>query len=194
MCNAWNHSTDCDCGFGGDTGGGGWSYINDSWQYRDDDYCRPTTCPVCGGAVYFVRHNGGSVWFDELGPPWDKHGCFDDDSGGRTLRTQLRSSSRSGAALVFGVVLEIKRSLGSDSGWIVARCSDGTVVERWFPNARIPVGQLLIVERHGDEITLTSVNSSTSQGEPGDDWICQNCSHPNSPTAALCEACQQERT
>jgi hypothetical protein len=27
--------------------------------------------------VYWVRHNGGSVWIDELGPPWPKHPCFD---------------------------------------------------------------------------------------------------------------------
>jgi hypothetical protein len=27
--------------------------------------------------VYFVRHNGGSVWFDSLGWPWEKHPCFD---------------------------------------------------------------------------------------------------------------------
>src|SRR5690606_4719403 len=28
--------------------------------------------------VYFVRHNGGSVWLDPpLGPPWFKHACFE---------------------------------------------------------------------------------------------------------------------
>lgn len=40
------------------------------------DQCRLTTCPVCSQNVYFVRHNGGAVWFDELGKPWDKHACF----------------------------------------------------------------------------------------------------------------------
>ena len=40
------------------------------------DACHQTSCPVCGATVYFVRHNGGMVWFDELGQPWDKHGCF----------------------------------------------------------------------------------------------------------------------
>lgn len=38
--------------------------------------CHQTSCPVCGKAVFFVRHNGGAVWFDELGQPWDKHSCF----------------------------------------------------------------------------------------------------------------------
>jgi hypothetical protein len=35
----------------------------------------PVKCRKCGQAVYFVQHNGGSVWFDELGPPWPKHPC-----------------------------------------------------------------------------------------------------------------------
>jgi hypothetical protein len=39
--------------------------------------CCQTTCPHCGGKVYFVRHNNGAVWFQELGKPWEKHPCFD---------------------------------------------------------------------------------------------------------------------
>ena len=39
-----------------------------------------TSCPKCGEEVYFVRHNGGSVWLDPpLGSPWYKHFCFDSD-------------------------------------------------------------------------------------------------------------------
>src|SRR5438046_2499546 len=50
------------------------------YTYNDhDDFCRPTKCPKCGAPVFFVRHNGGSVWFDRLGKPWPKHGCFDDN-------------------------------------------------------------------------------------------------------------------
>jgi hypothetical protein len=40
------------------------------------DVCHKTQCPYCGQKVYFVRHNNGAVWFDELGKPWDKHPCF----------------------------------------------------------------------------------------------------------------------
>jgi hypothetical protein len=47
------------------------------WAWRNEDFCRPTTCPECGEKVYFIRHNGGSVWVDELGWPWPKHACFD---------------------------------------------------------------------------------------------------------------------
>jgi hypothetical protein len=49
------------------------SYSNDN-----EDFCRPTKCPRCGDIIYFVRHNGGSVYFDYLGWPWPKHACFDD--------------------------------------------------------------------------------------------------------------------
>jgi len=42
------------------------------------DRCNQARCPRCGKDVFFVRHNCGSVWFEELGKPWDKHPCFDD--------------------------------------------------------------------------------------------------------------------
>jgi hypothetical protein len=49
--------------------------------------CYPTTCPDCKDAVFFIRHNGGSVWVDPpLGPPWDKHDCMNRENraaGGR---------------------------------------------------------------------------------------------------------------
>lgn len=39
-------------------------------------YTRPTTCPVCGEAVFlFISEHSGRVFFDELGPPWPKHPC-----------------------------------------------------------------------------------------------------------------------
>jgi hypothetical protein len=38
---------------------------------------RELHCPQCGALVFFVRHNGGSVWLDELGQPWPKHPCYD---------------------------------------------------------------------------------------------------------------------
>lgn len=42
-----------------------------------NDICYPTKCPECGAKVFFIRHNGGSVWLDEpLGWPWPKHSCM----------------------------------------------------------------------------------------------------------------------
>lgn len=35
-------------------------------------------CPVCGEDVFFYQNEFGSrVYFDELGPPWPKHPCTD---------------------------------------------------------------------------------------------------------------------
>lgn len=38
------------------------------------------TCPVCGARVFFYQNQLGSrVYFDELGKPWPKHHCTDND-------------------------------------------------------------------------------------------------------------------
>lgn len=98
MCNAWNHSPGCTCAFGGGGyfgGSGGWSspsiqpfayregaFI--SYRYDRSDFCRPTRCPECNEEVFFIRHNGGSVWVNPpLGWPWPKHRhCNDSESTG----------------------------------------------------------------------------------------------------------------
>lgn len=35
------------------------------WTLRNESLCRSTTCPECGQDVFFIQHNGGSVWVDE---------------------------------------------------------------------------------------------------------------------------------
>lgn len=95
-CNAWNHPPGCNCGWGGENYG---SYPTtplptaDDWK-RDTArnklerlnvrsystcYVVPNAaCPVCGQSVYFYANEHGSrVYFNELGPPWPKHGCTD---------------------------------------------------------------------------------------------------------------------
>ena len=170
MCNAWNHPAGCDCGFGGDTGGGGWggwsaaatAPVRTTWRYRDDDYCRPTSCSVCGASVFFVRHNGGSVWFDELGWPWPKHACFDDDNTGYRLRASLTRSSTPSRPAVFGVIIETVASTPGQGGRIVVRCSDGGIIDENFKTTldlREIVGRLVMVERSEDgKIRLVFVN------------------------------------
>jgi hypothetical protein len=76
MCNAYNHPPGCRCGWGGD----GHLGVSSNFQSpidSADKCCHFTSCPKCGQSVFFIRHNGGSVWVDELGPPWPKHPCFD---------------------------------------------------------------------------------------------------------------------
>lgn len=43
----------------------------------EDDFTHRTVCGRCGQApVFFIRHNGGSVFVNHLGRPWPKHGCL----------------------------------------------------------------------------------------------------------------------
>jgi hypothetical protein len=52
-------------------------------HHAPESACYLTRCPICNAAVFFVRHNGGSVWLDgPLGAPWLKHGCFVDSQSG----------------------------------------------------------------------------------------------------------------
>lgn len=98
MCNSWNHSPRCTCGWGGNghlgrsDGGnrayGGYSGIQIP-KYRLGNYSlsqkpfsyesyvnRNAHCRECNASVYFYRSpSGGGVFFDELGPPWPKHSC-----------------------------------------------------------------------------------------------------------------------
>lgn len=58
--------------------------------------CFSTHCPKCSCEVFFIKHNGGSVWIDPpLGPPWYKHTCFDitqDSNGTKSLLEDYRLS------------------------------------------------------------------------------------------------------
>lgn len=102
-CNAWNHESGCKCNFRGGHGGNrGSSPIQvrkltpTQRLARSEPLGRrqfgltPTKCPVCSRPVFFVRpYAGGAVWFDELGPPWPKHGCFNPPKPA-TMRTAAR--------------------------------------------------------------------------------------------------------
>lgn len=96
MCNAWNHNSNCRCGFGGEGHlGKNWDRLN---SIGDDEFLKQiilnpyefikreydsftipnAICPVCGAQVFFYQSPyGGRVFFDELQPPWPKHPCTD---------------------------------------------------------------------------------------------------------------------
>ena len=89
MCNAWNHSALCRCGFGGEghlgrsPGGyfGGYDLRTPAGRARvyTDSHVDPNArCPVCDAHVFFYQSPyGGRVYFDALGWPWPKHPCTD---------------------------------------------------------------------------------------------------------------------
>jgi hypothetical protein len=99
-CNGWNHQLDCNCGWGGDTGGRGGGVFtvqgldwSNSKPPREESYVNPNArCPVCGADVFFYQSPyGGRVYFDELGPPWPKHPCTDNFIGRFYQRSVLPS-------------------------------------------------------------------------------------------------------
>jgi hypothetical protein len=52
----------------------------------------PTNCPVCEKPVFFYQnHSGSRVYFDELGPPWPKHPCTDQDAYTRSPETSVNA-------------------------------------------------------------------------------------------------------
>jgi hypothetical protein len=116
-CNAWNHSSNCTCDFRGGHGfGGGGRYAGSGrarfsavpteppetssagWSRAKGDgtvwsYVNPNArCPVCGASVYFYRSPyNGRVYFDDLGPPWPKHGCTDSGRWRTTRQFEVRA-------------------------------------------------------------------------------------------------------
>jgi hypothetical protein len=159
MCNAANHSPSCDCGFGGDTGGGGWHwgtvsnftrhYTAPSFGWARDhggtveSYVNPNAhCPVCGCPVFFYRspHNG-RVFFDSLGWPWPKHPCTDNrGEPQRTTRSSLEVDPPQSPAW-------------QEDGWsplLSPRVSSG--VERWSIRGDCGTGFVDLVLPRGTKI------------------------------------------
>jgi len=61
----------------GGCSGSGQNLNSTGTRRSTESECRKTTCPKCKMAVYFIRHNGGSVWIEPpLGPPWDRYPCM----------------------------------------------------------------------------------------------------------------------
>ncbi len=81
MCNALNHAKNCSCGWGGKgyskTANLEYSHIPLIGKSIESYTIPNCSCSVCGALIFFYRSpNGGAVFFDELGPPWPKHGCL----------------------------------------------------------------------------------------------------------------------
>ncbi len=128
MCNAHNHDINCTCGWGGDghsgiSANGYGRHISPrkqltferishliyteldycsyaQYQGNIDDFCKPTFCDMCGNPIFFIRHNGGSVWLDALGLPWPKHPCYYQDSQ-QSLSKSYRIVSQDGPHNIF---------------------------------------------------------------------------------------------
>lgn len=93
--------------------------------YRRDAEGKPfkTECPKCHDSVFFLRHNGGSVWLDQLGIPWPKHPCFDVTTSNRNFERYLpkNAATLNGAVLFFVCILG---RLSSGEGLVVMLSTD----------------------------------------------------------------------
>ncbi len=136
---------------------------------HSDDFCRPSTCPICDGSVYFVRHNGGSVWFDSLGYPWPKHACFDTPPTVR-IRLYYKSRVEPKAEELLGVVTETEVIEPGKSGRIVVKCHDQSIIDRTFTtdwDLVTLVGRLVVVKRDGkSKLSLSLVYRNAATGQP----------------------------
>lgn len=150
MCNAANHSPSCDCGFGGDTGGGGgwhWGSVQNFTQHYSapsfgwakdhggtvESYVNPNAhCPVCGCPVFFYRSPyNGRVFFDSLGWPWPKHHCTDNRrEPQRTTRSSIEADPPRNAAWRedgWTALLSPRVSSGVERSGIRGDCDTGFV-------------------------------------------------------------------
>ncbi|AYO19643.1 hypothetical protein ACEV8V_25890 [Vibrio parahaemolyticus] len=177
-----NHYPDCTCG---------WCYKNNSGykppsslvekvvaNIREQSrvfasYVNPSAyCPVCGASVFFYQSpNGGRVFFDSLGKPWEKHPCTDNSS--RVVKTipmrDFPTYERVGrfvsnqfnpfiikSIVQFHATSRVKISGVFDSKLIVVALSDVTRHE--FESLEIDVNSPCMMRKFGDSYILSFVN------------------------------------
>ncbi len=162
-------------------------------EWRMDDFCRPTTCPECGGKVYFIRHNGGSVWVDELGWPWPKHGCFD---GPHTETSAFSRWSVKASGLkhpILGVITCLRPSQSGYEKFVEIRLHNLKTIGlflNWMPSEDSLIGALVCVSVedklmlhaaygeiafHGYVEISTTANNKISSGSPNAPMQCPRC-------------------
>jgi hypothetical protein len=162
-------------------------------EWKLNDFCRPTICPECGGKVFFIRHNGGSVWVDELGWPWPKHGCFDDPHSQTSVfsRWSVKASGFKNPKL--GVIGCLRPSQHGQEKFVEIRLHNSMTVGlflNWMPSDNSLIGalvclsvedKLLLHPAHGEiafhryvEISTTGNNKINSR-PPNAPMQCPRC-------------------
>lgn len=139
------------------SGGTSYSYSCNAGVLADNDFCRKTRCPRCHAEVYFVQHNGGSVWFDDLGQPWPKHGCYDDTDSESSLRKAIIRNSNDTSVL--GIVKHVVNK-GNRSMELVVSCSNGETKNVHVDDVSINkqyLGSLVIIydQEDGRKVIIT---------------------------------------
>lgn len=124
-----------------------WSGVSREWRERD--FTRPSRCPRCDKDVFFIRHNGGSVWVDPpLGPPWDKHGCFDTPSEPTHVFSTWSAKSSSFTNPKLGIIKRIQSVPLYAEPVLEIELTNTmlvSVILRWTPHDSALVGALVFV-------------------------------------------------
>jgi hypothetical protein len=105
--------------------------------------------------VFFVRHNGGSVWFDSFGWPWPKHPCHEEERHSIALRRRLNELRATGQSECFGVILSCEESREPGIVFVEVRIDSSRVLEAMLDldsNDDLAglAGALVTVEYDGD--------------------------------------------
>ena len=122
--------------------------ISRAGGWRERDFTRPTHCPKCGDDVFFIRHNGGSVWVDELGCPWPKHGCFDKPTEPTQMFSKWTAKSSRFTNPKLGIITELQEKVGLAEMIIEIRFTDSSrasLILRFTPPRSSLLGALVIV-------------------------------------------------
>ena len=122
--------------------------------------CRPTNCPRCGDEVFFIRHNGGSVWIEPpLGSPWEKHGCMYD--GDTLVRRSLgpligkkRRADFGGTDETYLAVVKFVEASANQKATLAKTIipSGDSILILLKGDARRLVGELIIVDEGRSEV------------------------------------------
>lgn len=132
---------------GGSCNGGSISVNYSGYSRCEESSCSTTHCPECGEEVYFIRHNGGSVWIDPpLGWPWYKHGCMDTNRS--TLASNIALNFRKlREGLEIGVVQETEVSRSRRCSLIKIEAAENqNLIFLMRNNAGFLVGRLVVYE------------------------------------------------
>lgn len=136
------------------------------------DTCHKSKCPNCKGQVYFIRHNGGSVFVDSLGWPWPKHGCFDEPNWlvyarERSDTSKKRRSPKNSKNYEFAGVVIAARRLGSEStGYFIGLAIDGGAFGRTCisteantPTSFFLASIIVVIQRKKKQIVVCCTSS-----------------------------------
>jgi hypothetical protein len=161
-------------------------------EWQESEFTRPTPCPKCGANVFFIRHNGGSVWVNDLGWPWPKHGCFDQSSEPAASFSTWSAKASRLTNPKLGVIIRLRSDVRRAEPWLdirLADSSEASLTLRWTPPDASLLGTLIILSEEDSlllhpehaEIPFHSFSrvafSEHTPEIPGSLVYCLNCGH-----------------